>query len=189
MQNEIVIVGLNHRSAPIEVRESVAVENSYVRVALGRLCDYPSVREGVILSTCNRVEIVAAASDSESAFSDITKFLFEQKAHRNSALLDDHLYTYRAADAVRHLFRVAASLDSMVVGEPQILGQLKQYYDTAQQAGTVGTVLHRLFHRTFSVAKRVRTETGIGSGAVSVSSVAVDLAKRSLIVLTTRQSC
>jgi len=178
VQNEIVIVGLNHRSAPIEVRESVAFENSYVRAALGRLCDYPSVREGVILSTCNRVEVVASASDSESAFSDITKFLFEQKAHRNSALLDDHLYTYRAADAVRHLFRVAASLDSMVVGEPQILGQLKQYYETAQQAGTVGAVLHRLFHRSFSVAKRVRTETGIGSGAVSVSSVAVDLAKR-----------
>ena len=178
MQNEIVIVGLNHRSAPIEVRESVAFENSYVRAALGRLCDYPSVREGVMLSTCNRVEVVASASDSESAFSDITKFLFEQKAHRNSAPLNDHLYTYRGADAVRHLFRVAASLDSMVVGEPQILGQLKQYYETAQQAGTVGAVLHRLFHRSFSVAKRVRTETGIGSGAVSVSSVAVDLAKR-----------
>ncbi len=178
MQNEIVIVGLNHRSAPIEVRESVAFENSYVRAALGRLHGYPSVREGVILSTCNRVEVVAAGSDSESAFSDITKFLFEQKAHRNSAPLDDHLYTYRGADAVRHLFRVAASLDSMVVGEPQILGQLKQYYETAQQAGTVGAVLHRLFHRSFSVAKRVRTETGIGSGAVSVSSVAVDLANR-----------
>ncbi len=178
MQNEIVIVGLNHRSAPIEVRESVAFENSYVRAALGRLHGYPSVREGVILSTCNRVEVVAAGSDSESAFSDITKFLFEQKAHRNSAPMDDHLYTYRGADAVRHLFRVAASLDSMVVGEPQILGQLKQYYETAQQAGTVGAVLHRLFHRSFSVAKRVRTETGIGSGAVSVSSVAVDLAKR-----------
>ncbi len=178
MQNEIVIVGLNHRSAPIEVRESVAFENSYVRAALGRLHDYPSVREGVILSTCNRVEVVAAGSDSESAFGDITKFLFEQKGHRNSALLDDHLYTYRATDAVRHLFRVAASLDSMVVGEPQILGQLKQFYETAQQAGMVGAVLHRLFHRSFSVAKRVRTETGIGSGTVSVGSVAVDLAKR-----------
>jgi glutamyl-tRNA reductase len=178
VQNEIVIVGLNHRCAPIEVRESVAFENSYVRAALGRLHGYPSVREGVILSTCNRVEVVAAGSDSESAFGDITKFLFEQKAHRNSAPLDNHLYTYRGADAVRHLFRVAASLDSMVVGEPQILGQLKQYYETAQQAGTVGAVLHRLFHRSFSVAKRVRTETGIGSGAVSVSSVAVDLAKR-----------
>ncbi|HEY2921806.1 MAG TPA: glutamyl-tRNA reductase [Candidatus Binatia bacterium] len=178
MQHEIVIVGLNHRSAPIEVRESVAFETSYVRIALGRLRDYPSVHEGVILSTCNRVEVVAAAANSQSAFSDITEFLAEQKAHRNSLPLDDHVYTYRGAEAVRHLFRVAASLDSMVVGEPQILGQLKQYYDTAQQAGTVGTILHRLFHRSFSVAKRVRTETGIGSGAVSVSSVAVDLAKR-----------
>jgi glutamyl-tRNA reductase len=178
VQNEIVIVGLNHRSAPIEVRESVAFENSYVRAALGRLRNYPSVREGVILSTCNRVEVVAAASDSQSAFNDITEFLGEKKAHRNSLPLEDHVYTYRGAEAVRHLFRVAASLDSMVVGEPQILGQLKQYYDTAQQAGTVGTILHRLFHRSFSVAKRVRTETGIGSGAVSVSSVAVDLAKR-----------
>src|SRR3989442_6952209 len=120
------------------------------------------------------------ASNSHSSFSDITEFLAEQRAHRNSLPLDDHVYTYRGAEAVRHLFRVAASLDSMVVGEPQILGQLKQYYDTAQQAGTVGTVLHRLFHRSFSVAKRVRTETGIGSGAVFVSSVAVDLAKRIL---------
>jgi glutamyl-tRNA reductase len=178
VQNEIVIVGLNHRSAPIEVRESVAFENSYVRGALERLRTYPSVREGVILSTCNRVEIVAAASDSQSAFNDITDFLAEKRAHRNSLPLDDHVYNYRGAEAVRHLFRVAASLDSMVVGEPQILGQLKQYYDEAQQAGTVGTILHRLFHRSFSVAKRVRTETGIGSGAVSVSSVAVDLARR-----------
>ena len=178
MQNEIVIVGLSHRSAPIEVRESVAFENSYVRAALRRLRDYPSVCEGVILSTCNRVEVVAAASDSQSAFDNITEFLAEKKAHRNSLPLDDHVYTYRGAEAVRHLFRVAASLDSMVVGEPQILGQLKQYYDAAQQAGTVGTILHRLFHRSFSVAKRVRTETGIGSGAVSVSSVAVDLARR-----------
>jgi glutamyl-tRNA reductase len=178
MQNEIVIVGLSHRSAPIEVRESVAFENSYVRAALARLRDYPSVHEGVILSTCNRVEVVAAADDSQAAFSDITEFLGDQKAHRNSLSLEDHVYTYRGAEAVRHLFRVAASLDSMVVGEPQILGQLKQYYDIAQQAGTVGAILHRLFHRSFSVAKRVRTETGIGSGAVSVSSVAVDLAKR-----------
>src|SRR5919106_944522 len=178
MQNEIVIVGLSHRSAPIEVRESVAFENSYVRAALGRLRGYPAVGEGVILSTCNRVEVVATAADSQAAFSDITEFLGDQKAHRNSLSLEDHVYTYRGAEAVRHLFRVAASLDSMVVGEPQILGQLKQYYDIAQQAGTVGAILHRLFHRSFSVAKRVRTETGIGSGAVSVSSVAVDLAKR-----------
>ena len=178
MQKEIVIVGLNHRSAPIEVRESVAFENAYLRDALARLHNYPSIVEGVILSTCNRVEVVAAAGDRRMAFTDISGFLSEQKAHRQLGSIDEHIYSYHGADAVRHLFRVAASLDSMVVGEPQILGQLKEYYDLAQQAGTVGTILHRLFHRSFSVAKRVRTETGIGSGAVSVSSVAVDLAKR-----------
>lgn len=178
MQKQIVIVGLNHRTAPIDVRESVAFENSYVADALTRLHDYPSILETVILSTCNRVEVIAAAAGENSALSEITSFLAAQKAQRHAAALDEHIYTYRDADAVRHLFRVAASLDSMVIGEPQILGQLKQYYDAAQRAGTVGAVLHRLFHRSFSVAKRVRSETGIGSGAVSVSSVAVDLAKR-----------
>ena len=178
MQKQIVIVGLNHRSAPIEVRESVAFESSYLQDALPRLRGYASIHEGVILSTCNRVEVVAAAADSRAAFDEIKAFLAEQKAHRSLGPLDEHVYAYDGADAVRHLFRVAASLDSMVVGEPQILGQLKQYYDAARQAGTVGTILHRLFHRSFSVAKRVRSETGIGSGAVSVSSVAVDLARR-----------
>ncbi|MGE5216074.1 MAG: glutamyl-tRNA reductase [Chloroflexota bacterium] len=178
MQNEIVIVGLNHRSAPIEVRESVAFENPYIRDALTQLRAYPNIHEGVILSTCNRVEVVATASDEAAAFNDIVGFLGEQKARRHAGPLDEHIYTYRGADAVRHLFRVAASLDSMVVGEPQILGQLKEHYDAAQEAGTVGAILHRLFHRSFSVAKRVRSETGIGSGAVSVSSVAVDLAER-----------
>lgn len=178
MQKDIVIVGLNHRSAPIEVRESVAFESDYLRDALTRLRNYRSIDEGVILSTCNRVEVVAAAADSATAYSEIGSFLAEQKSHRNGLSLAEHTYQYRGADAVRHLFRVAASLDSMVVGEPQILGQLKQHYDAAQQAGSVGTILHRLFHRSFSVAKRVRSETGIGSGAVSVSSVAVDLAKQ-----------
>lgn len=178
MHKDIVIVGLNHRSAPIEVREGIAVEQSYVRGALSRLQGYPSVEEGVILSTCNRVEVVAATPDCRAASEEIGLFLEGQRAERHAASLEGHVYTYQGADAVRHLFRVAASLDSMVVGEPQILGQLKAYYDAAQEAGTVGAILHRLFHRSFSVAKRVRTETGIGSGAVSVSSVAVDLAKR-----------
>jgi len=178
VQKEIVIVGLNHRSAPIEVRESVAFESNYLHDALMRLRNYPSIDEGVILSTCNRVEVVAAASDSATASAEIGKFLTEQKPPQRGITLAEHTYHYRGVDAVRHLFRVAASLDSMVVGEPQILGQLKQHYDAAQQAGSVGTILHRLFHRSFSVAKRVRSETGIGSGAVSVSSVAVDLAKQ-----------
>src|SRR6266550_1407697 len=181
MNKEIVIVGMNHRSAPIEVRESVAFENAYIRDALGLLSAYPSIQESVILSTCNRVEVVAVASDHLSAFEEIKTFFAAQRAHRshdNLAELAEHIYSYHGADAVRHLFRVAASLDSMVVGEPQILGQLKDYYQAAQRTGTVSAILHRLFHRSFSVAKRVRTETGIASRAVSVSSVAVELAKR-----------
>jgi glutamyl-tRNA reductase len=178
VNKEIVIVGMNHRSAPIELRESVAFESSYVLEALTRLRAYPSIQEGVILSTCNRVEVVAAAADGGAASEEIKAFLAEQKARKSRDSLDDHVYIYQGPEAVRHLFRVAASLDSMVVGEPQILGQLKQYYNAAQQAGTVGTILHRLFHRSFSVAKRVRNETAIASRAVSVSSVAVDLAKR-----------
>ena len=178
MHKEIVIVGMNHRSAPIEVRESVAFENAYVREALGRLSGYPSIQESVILSTCNRVEVVAVAADAVSAFEDIQMFLAEQRSCKSRENLAEHVYTYQGPEAVRHLFRVAASLDSMVVGEPQILGQLKEYYQAAQSTGTVSTILHRLFHRSFSVAKRVRTETAIASRAVSISSVAVELAKR-----------
>ena len=178
MPKEIVIVGLNHLSAPIDVRESVAFEDGYARQVLGRLSRYPSVQESVVLSTCNRVEVVAAVSDAPAACDQIRVFLDEQRAGRGADNLAKHLYTHQGAEAVRHLFRVAASLDSMVVGEPQILGQLKQFYNAAREAGTVGTLLHRLFHRAFFVAKRVRTETAIASRAVSVSSVAVDLAKR-----------
>jgi glutamyl-tRNA reductase len=178
VHKQIVIVGMNHRSAPIEVRESVAFEDSYVREALSRLRTFPSIQEGVILSTCNRVEVVTAASNGGSASEEIKSFLAEQKSRKSRDSLESHVYTYLGPDAVRHLFRVAASLDSMVVGEPQILGQLKAYYKAAQLAGTVGTILHRLFHHSFSVAKRVRNETGIASRAVSVSTVAVELAKR-----------
>jgi glutamyl-tRNA reductase len=178
VHTEIFIVGLNHRSAPIEVRESVAFERSQITEALGRLRNISAVRESVILTTCNRVEVVAAAPETDRAMQAVKGFLDQQRSSSDNGSLSDHLYTYRGADAVRHLFRVAASLDSMVVGEPQILGQLKEHYNVAQKAGTVGAVLHRLFHRSFFVAKRVRTETGIASRAVSVSSVAVELAAR-----------
>jgi glutamyl-tRNA reductase len=178
VHTEIFIVGLNHRSAPIEVRESVAFEKSEITEALGRLRSISGVRESVILTTCNRVEVVAAAHETDCAMEAVREFLDQQRSSSNNGKLSDHLYAYRAADAVRHLFRVAASLDSMVVGEPQILGQLKEHYNLAQKTGNVGAVLHRLFHRSFFVAKRVRTETGIASRAVSVSSVAVELAGR-----------
>jgi glutamyl-tRNA reductase len=178
VHTEIFIVGLNHRSAPIEVRESVAFEKSEITDALGRLRSISAVRESVILTTCNRVEVVAAGPEIDRVMEAVTRLLDQQRSSSNNGSLSDHLYTYRGADAVRHLFRVAASLDSMVVGEPQILGQLKEHYNMAQKAGTVGAVLHRLFHRSFFVAKRVRSETGIASRAVSVSSVAVELAGR-----------
>ncbi len=178
MQTEILIVGLNHRTAPVEVREQIAFDASLLGPALKHLHALPSVREGVILSTCNRVEVVAAASDAESATREIKEFLMTQESVRSESELENHLFIHCGDAAVRHLFRVAASLDSMVVGEPQILGQIKDDYFAAQEAGVVGTILHRLFHRSFSVAKRVRTETGIANRAVSVSSVAVELAKR-----------
>src|SRR5262245_40277734 len=119
VQKEILIVGLNHRSAPIEVRESVAFESAYVQDALLRLRRYSSIEESVILSTCNRVEVVVAVGDRPAALDDIHRFLAERKSHGWPVALEKHVYAYYGADAVRHLFRVAASLDSMVVGEPQ----------------------------------------------------------------------
>lgn len=174
---QIVVVGLNHRTAPVEVREQLAFPATRLNGSLHDLVALPSVDEGVILSTCNRVEVVAVARDGGVGFSEIEDFLRNQPG----VLIDpaeDQLYHHARKSAVRHVFRVASSLDSMVVGEPQILGQLKEYYSIAQEAGTVGSILHRLFHRSFSVAKRVRQGTGIANRPVSVGSVAVDLARR-----------
>jgi glutamyl-tRNA reductase len=178
VNRDIVIVGLNHRTAPVELRERVAFDGALLGETLQCLRALGSVGEGAVLSTCNRVEVVAATSDRDKAFAEVKRFLLEREAAAGESNLEARLYAYAGGEAVRHLFRVAASLDSMVVGEPQILGQLKDYYLAARAAGSVGPVLHRLFHRSFSVAKRVRTETGIASRVVSVSSVAVELAKR-----------
>lgn len=174
---QILVVGVNHRTAPVEVREQLAFSAGRLNGSLHDLVALPSVDEGVILSTCNRVEVVAVARDGGEGFAEIGDFLRSQPGVRVNPT-GDQLYHHARKSAVRHLFRVASSLDSMVVGEPQILGQLKEYYSIAQEAGTVGSVLHRLFHRSFSVAKRVRQGTGIASRPVSVSSVAVDLARR-----------
>src|SRR5881398_3766687 len=168
------LIGVNHNSAPIEVRERLAIPESRLPDAMRRLAEHPGVDEGLILCTCNRVEVLA---QTKNGAADLRRFLREY-FQLDPAQYEPHLYEYRESEAVRHLFRVAASLDSMVVGEPQILGQVKDYYQAAQRTGTVSAILHRLFHRSFSVAKRVRTETGIASRAVSVSSVAVELAKR-----------
>ena len=174
---QILVVGLNHTTAPVEVREQLAFSSNHLNGSLHDLVALPSVDEGVILSTCNRVEVVAVARDGGAGLAEIGDFLRNQPGVRIGPA-EDHLYQHARKSAVRHVFRVASSLDSMVVGEPQILGQLKEYYSIAQEAGTVGSILHRLFHRSFSVAKRVRQGTGIASRPVSVGSVAVDLAKR-----------
>ncbi|NOT54363.1 MAG: glutamyl-tRNA reductase [Deltaproteobacteria bacterium] len=174
---QLFVLGLNHRSAPVEVRERLAFTNGTLESALRRLVDTEIVREGTIISTCNRVEIVTCTPDLAGADEKVRTFLAdEQRIAR--PLFEDHLYTLVGKDAVRHLFRVAASLDSLVVGEPQILGQVKDAYTVASTLGTLGEVLHRFFHKTFAVAKRVRSETQIAARAVSVSSAAVELARR-----------
>ncbi len=176
MAHEIVLVGLSHHTAPVEVREQVAFANGRVEPALRGLVALPAVEEGVIVSTCNRVEVLACGRSGDEVAAALPSFIAGEHGVGVEALAG-RLYTYRGREAVRHLFRVAASLDSMVVGEPQILGQLKDQYAVAAAIGASGRILHRCFHRSFSVAKRVRTETGIAARAVSVGSAAVELAK------------
>ncbi len=172
---DILIVGLNHRTAPVELRERLAFRADELQPVLLDLAGVVGVRESAIISTCNRVELVTcvAAADPEVTRA-IVEFLARARGV-DSEELAPYLYLHIGREGVRHLFRVAASLDSMVVGEPQILGQMKEHYAEAASAGTSGSILHRTFHRAFSVAKRVRTETGIASKAVSVASVAADL--------------
>jgi glutamyl-tRNA reductase len=173
---EIVLVGLSHHTAPVEVRERVAFENGRMEPALRGLVALPDVDEGVIVSTCNRVEVLACGASGDAVAAALPSFLAAEHGVAPD-MIAGRLYTYRGREAVRHLFRVAASLDSMVVGEPQILGQLKDQYALAASVGASGRILHRCFHKSFSVAKRVRSETGIASRAVSVGSAAVELAK------------
>lgn len=178
MAFELVIFGLNHHTAPVEIREQLAFAEGEVAPALSKLkhCA-PSVAEAALISTCNRVEVVAVSSDSARALEDLRDFLATERRVGTEAF-ESAFYRIEGREAVRHLFRVGASLDSMVVGEPQILGQLKTAYAQAARAGTVGMILHRAFHRAFAVAKRVRKGTLIGHGAVSVSSAAVSLARQ-----------
>jgi len=167
------VLGVNHNSAPLDIRERLAIPASRLADATRSLRRRPGVHEAVILSTCNRVELI---TEQESA-ADLRSFLEDYFSIRPRTL-EPHLYEFREREAVRHLFRVASSLDSMVVGEPQILGQVKESYSVAREVGAVSTSLERLLQSAFAVAKKVRSETEIGSSAVSIASVAVDLAKR-----------
>jgi glutamyl-tRNA reductase len=170
------VTGLNHRTAPVEVRERLAFDAASLPQALQNLRHAEGVHETLILSTCNRVEIVVATDEKENPKTQVTGFLEQTKpGHRLD--YDRHLYHYEDRDAIRHLFRVASSLDSMVVGEPQILGQLKEAWSLAKEQGALGQYLDTVLTRAFNVAKRVRTETTIGESAVSVSFAAVELAR------------
>jgi glutamyl-tRNA reductase len=170
----LILLGINHKTAPIELRERVAIPRESLAGAAVSLTAVEGVSEALILSTCNRVEILTVV---ETDGADITGFLHQHFAIEPEQLLP-HLYVYRDQEAVRHLFRVAASLDSMVVGEPQILGQVKEAYTAAREAGTVAAQLEPLMQSAFAAAKKVRSETEIGSSTVSIASVAVDLAQK-----------
>ena len=175
----IILIGVNHKTAPVEIRERLAFDDAACAAGLRTLVDGEIVREGLIVSTCNRVEILSATATEQIEFGAgrVTQFL-DTSGNLPPGFLNDHLYRHTDEEAVRHLFRVASSLDSMVVGEPQVLGQVRHAYSLAVEAGTAGKVLNRLVHHTFHVAKRVRTETGIAASAVSISYMAVELGKK-----------
>ena len=170
----LTLIGINHKTAPIELRERIAISRDDLPETTRALAATPGVTECMIVSTCNRVEILAAL---ESPDTDLTTFL-HRHFNLDPNLLAPHIYQHRDQHAVRHLFRVASSLDSMVVGEPQILGQVKEAFAIARSAGTVGGHLEHLLQSAFAAAKKVRTETEIGSNSVSIASVAVELARK-----------
>jgi glutamyl-tRNA reductase len=174
---KLLITGVSHKTAPVEVRECLAFRDEALPAALADLKRREGVAEALILSTCNRVEVTVTTEDSADPQAIVDSFLADHKAV-SPHTIGPHLYRHEGRDAIHHLFRVASSLDSMVVGEPQILGQLKAAYAAAKDSGAVCGWLEGLLTRAFSVAKRVRSETGIGQMAVSVSYAAVELARK-----------
>ncbi|GMT42341.1 MAG: glutamyl-tRNA reductase [bacterium] len=177
-QMSLVVIGLNHRSAPVEVREKLAFDQKQLREAAEDVfARVPEIGEKVILSTCNRVEIYAQVENEEDGIAAIKRFLYGYHEIPEGSL-EQFFYTYRSERAVEHLFTVAGSLDSMVVGEPQILGQVKEAYQSARRVKATGRILNQLFEKAFSVAKRIRSETAISENAVSIAYAAVDLARK-----------
>ena len=173
----LLLVGISHRTAPVELRERVDFQARGLQGALRALAERGSAHEAVVVSTCNRAELYVACDETELTRQDLLRFLSDYNELPPSDVMP-HVYDVADLDAARHLFRVAAGLDSLVVGEPQILGQVKEAHTVASEVHTAGPVLNRLFHASFAVGKRVRTETGLGSGAVSVSYAAVALARK-----------
>ncbi|NGZ04186.1 MAG: glutamyl-tRNA reductase, partial [Nitrospira sp. WS238] len=174
----LIVVGLSHKTAPVEIRERLAVPESRLGEALTRLRSYSGIKEGILLSTCNRVEVYSVVDDVDTGYGRIQEFLADTHLSLSSEQLTPHLYWHTGDRAIAHLFRVAASLDSMIIGESQILGQLKDAFEVALAHKTTGVIMNKVVKKAISVAKRVRTETKIAEMAVSVSYAAVELAKK-----------
>ena len=175
--NHLLLIGLNHTTAPVELRECLAFSEEDTADSLGRLKALDPIKEALLVSTCNRVEVLVVTDDQAAAHDSVKTFMAESNGIPVTQFADA-LYSFEGDQAVRHVFRVAASLDSMMVGEPQILGQIKNAYRLATAQNTSGVILNRLLHRAFFVAKRVRSETGIGDHAVSISYAAVELSRK-----------
>ncbi|MBI3793187.1 MAG: glutamyl-tRNA reductase [Nitrospinae bacterium] len=174
----LVVLGLNHNTAPVEVREKIAFNQKHLQDAAEQIfASIKEVDEKVILSTCNRVEIYAHVEETEAGIEALKKFIY--RYHEvEQGILEPYFYTYTFEDAVEHLFKVSSSLDSMVIGEPQILGQVKDAYQNARKVKATGKILNQLFEKAFFVAKKIRSETSIAENAVSISYAAVELAER-----------
>lgn len=174
---EIILIGLNHKTASVAVRECIAFSEEEALAGARALHNHPAIHEALLYSTCNRVEAVLVSEDTEAAIGFTKQYITETREIPVSEI-EDALYAYTGDEAVRHIFRVAASLDSMILGEPQILGQIKAAYHGATKKNTTGIILNRLLHRAFFVAKRIRSATGIGDHAVSISYAAVELGRK-----------
>jgi glutamyl-tRNA reductase len=172
----IIVVGLSHKTAPVDVREKLSIPTPQMDAAIAHLCSYPHIEEATILSTCNRLEVYVVASETEQGVREVVQFLAEY-GKLSLAQLRPYLFTLLHQDAVSHLMRVAAGLDSLVLGEGQILAQVKHTHKVGQQCSGIGRILNQLFKQALTAGKRVRTETSIGTGAVSISSAAVELAQ------------
>lgn len=172
----LLLVGVNHRTAPVEVRERMSVSESKSAELLESLTALPGVDGAAVVSTCNRVETIVSASN-EDVIENVVEWM-TACSHASRAELEKHLYILRHGDVIQHLFRVASGLDSMIVGEPQIGGQVKSAFLKSQELGTLDPLLNQVFENTMRVAKRVRTDTGIGEHAVSIPYAAVELAKK-----------
>ncbi len=173
----LVLVGISHRTAPVEVRERMNIQDRYLGGALAELVRREGIQEGLILCTCNRVELAASADEGVEAQRAIRQFLSDFH-HCDLSAYESYFYWYRNREVVRHLFRVASSLDSMIVGEPQILGQVKQAYAAARDAGALKGTLNEVMQQAMAVARRVRRETALGTAAMTVSYAAVELARK-----------